>query len=271
MTTLAPFPDSERVVYRRNPLVEVICQLRFPPILKISAESPVAFQEQIRGEYPLLAEKSSDINVPPGIPAEVAEIVRGSLPKRKLVGYDFTSADEKWKVSLTREYLSLTTNEYTRWEDFQQHLAGPLDALKDVYRPAFFTRVGLRYQDLIQKSRLGLPPSTNWSELIKPHLAGVHTVAEIQGAVDEFVAQLLITLPEFRGKVRVNYGIAQKVDTNEDCFLIDSDYYTGERAQYDAVDAILGYFNKQSGRLFRWCIQPKLHEAMDPQPIQTSP
>jgi len=268
-TTLPPFPDSQRVVYGSNPLIEVICQLRFPPILRIAAEPPAAFQEHIRNDYPLLSEKFSEVNVemPPGIPEPIVELVKGSMPRRKLVGYDFVSADEQWKVSLTRDFLSLSTNHYVRWEHFREHLEGPLQALINVYAPVFFTRVGLRYQDLIRRSRLGLPEGTKWSELIKPHIAGVHAVPELEGAVEESLGQLLISLPNFQGKVRVSYGIVQSVESNEKCFLIDSDYYTQERTKNDAVDRILVYFNRQSGRLFRWCIEDRLQEAMEPRPV----
>jgi len=30
-----PFPEVKRVIYEHNPLDKVICQLRFPPILRI--------------------------------------------------------------------------------------------------------------------------------------------------------------------------------------------------------------------------------------------
>lgn len=48
-----PFPESKRVFYVKNPLAEVICQLRFPAILRIGAESPHEFQERIRDHLPL--------------------------------------------------------------------------------------------------------------------------------------------------------------------------------------------------------------------------
>jgi uncharacterized protein (TIGR04255 family) len=48
------FPASQRVKHIRNPLMEVICQVRFPKILRIDAEVPVNFQEEIRSEYPTL-------------------------------------------------------------------------------------------------------------------------------------------------------------------------------------------------------------------------
>ena len=46
------FPPTQRVIYHENPLVEVVCQFRFPTILKIDAEIPVAFQEAVRSTFP---------------------------------------------------------------------------------------------------------------------------------------------------------------------------------------------------------------------------
>jgi len=259
-----PLPDSPRVVYAKNPLVEVICQVRFPPILKIAAEPPAAFQEKIRAEYPLLTEKQPDaIELPPGVPPVVAQVLRSSLPKGKLAGYEFSSADEQWKVTLTRDFLALSTSAYRRWEDFRAHLDGPMKALVEVYAPAFFTRIGLRYQDLVRRSAFNAQ-GTNWRDLIKPHLAGVLAVPEVADAVQEAMGLILIRFPHFDSKVRVNYGIVQTTDANEECFLIDNDFSTEQRTNVNNVDNILGYFNRQSGRLFRWCIQDRLHEAMEP-------
>ena len=46
------FLECERVRYAKPQLLEVICQLRFPTILSISAKEPAEFQELIRNEYP---------------------------------------------------------------------------------------------------------------------------------------------------------------------------------------------------------------------------
>jgi len=210
------------------------------------------------------------MEVPQGVPPVVAELIKRALPKRELIGYEFASGDENWRVTLTRDSIALSTSRYERWERFREHLEGPLQALIAIYAPAFFTRVGLRYQDLIQKSSLGLPATTKWSELIKPHIAGVYGVPELEASVEESSSQVLISLPEFKGKVRVNYGIVQAVEQEEKCFLIDGDYYTEERTKADAVDGILSYFNKQSGRLFRWCIEERLQKAMDPQLVESA-
>jgi len=52
-----PFPDAPRVIYQENPLVEVICQLRFPTILEISASEPALFREQYANSFPYMKGK----------------------------------------------------------------------------------------------------------------------------------------------------------------------------------------------------------------------
>ena len=49
------FAQYERYQYARPPLVEVICQLRFPTILAIGAQEPAAFQEAVRRDFPQYA------------------------------------------------------------------------------------------------------------------------------------------------------------------------------------------------------------------------
>ena len=46
------FSHETRCIYRKNQLAEVVCQLRFPEILKIETAVPADFQEAIRDEYP---------------------------------------------------------------------------------------------------------------------------------------------------------------------------------------------------------------------------
>jgi uncharacterized protein (TIGR04255 family) len=269
----APLPDFPRVVYNRNPIIGVICQLRFPPILRIAAEAPVAFQEQIRSEYPLLEEKFPEpqIELPAGIPSAVQEMFRSSIQRRKLLGYDFIAPDEKWRVTLTQDYLALTSTKYERWEEFWGHLRGPLDSLVKVYAPSFFTRVGLRYQDLIQRSTLGLAAGTRWSELLNPQIAGLLANTPLTDSIESTISQVELKLPVCNTRVRLVYGIAEAAaEPKEECFLIDSDFHTEERTGIGEHEGILRYFNRQSGRLFRWCIQDRLHSAMEPQAVQAS-
>jgi len=268
--TSEPLPDSPRVVYARNPLIEVLCQVRFPSILKIGVEAPAAFQERIRGEYPILIEKPMGlVEMGMGVPPAISQALRNILPNGRDIVYEFASADERWKVTLTKDFLALSTSAYQRWEEFRAHLKSPMEALIAVYSPSFFIRVGLRYQDLIRRSALNIT-GADWSNLIKPQMAGALGVSEVAQAIETSFSQVLIRFPHFNAKVRVNFGIVRTPEVDEDCFLIDSDFNTEERTEIADVDQILSYFNRQSGRLFRWCIEDRLHEAMEPAPVGTA-
>ena len=262
----APLPDSPRVIYRRNPLVGVVCQFRFPPILKIASEVPVTFQERLRSRYPLLAEKYSSINMelPQGIPATIANTIKNVFPQPRAIGYDFISADEKSRITLTRDFLSLSSSNYTRWEDFREHLEEPFNALLDIYKPPFFSRIGLQYQNLIRPSQLELPSTTKWSELLKPHIAGMLGPPDVADFIEQYFTQTLIKFPDSRGQVQINFGFVEIANSREKAFLINNDFYIGGRTGVGDVNRVINYFNRQSGNLFRWCIQERLHTAMEP-------
>jgi uncharacterized protein (TIGR04255 family) len=263
---LLPFPQWHRTLYHRNPLIEVVCQLKFPPVLRIDAELPAAFQEQIRSEFPSMNERSDDgPQLPAGIPPQIANLLRSSFGKQALPpSYDFSSVDGCWTLQLTRDSIALTTTAYRRWEDFKVQFERGLRALLDVYRPSFFTRIGLRYQDLIQRSKLGLDDQP-WSVLLKPHIAGLLSTQGM--SVSESLSIVSIRLPETLGQVRIRHGLAQAAGAKEECYLIDSDFFTEQRTATDDAFQTLDYFNRQSGRLFRWCIEDRLHDAMDPEQI----
>ena len=48
------FPQHPDIPLSAPPLAEVICQVRFPPILRIVREEPSDFQERVRDRFPLL-------------------------------------------------------------------------------------------------------------------------------------------------------------------------------------------------------------------------
>lgn len=260
------FPESPRVIYNRNPLVEVICQLRFPTILQVSAQPPAAFQEAIRHLYPVLEEKTQNplAAFSAQLPNQVLNFLHQGLASPPRI-YEFASADGSWRVSLTQDALALTAFDYKRWEDFKRMFKPAIDALLACYRPAFYSRIGLRYVDLIRRSALGLT-ERSWHELVKPHVLGIlgtDLSARVQMVSGEAVLDL-----EKVGQVRLRHGLRreaqQGLSAPEDCYVIDADFFVEARTETQHVDPSLDALNQQSGRLFRWCIQPLLHDCMDP-------
>jgi uncharacterized protein (TIGR04255 family) len=269
-----PFPESARVLYANRPLVEVIAQVRFPPILRIEADLPADFQDAIRASFPVLVQTagvSATLGMPPElagqVPAEILQqLAAFSLNVQSSTrSFMFKSEDENWSMALSRDSLSLTAAKYEHWEEFRDRLLTGLRALIDLYRPAFFARVGLRYRNVICRSDLGLA-GVPWGDLLAPHIAGELAVEPIAGDVVVAARQLGARLPDVGGQLLLRHGLTPKEGVDEMCFLIDADFYTAERTEVADVEHALGGFHGQAGRLFRWCIQPRLHDALDPRP-----
>lgn len=260
------FPDAERVIYEKNPLEEVICQLRFPPVLKIETEPPAQFQERIRSDYPFYKSKPA-VKLPAGLPAELAALLPKDLPfGTGQTAHEFGSRDERWTLSLTRDFLALTCRSYDRWENFKAHLDQPLEALRELYAPAFFTRIGLRYRNVIRRSVLGLE-QVGWAELLQPWVAGALASPEIAADVEHSAQELVVRLPDGRSHVRAHHGLAVDEGSQEPCYVIDADFFDDQQSEWPHAFERLVFLNRQARLFFRWCITDHLHQAMRPQPL----
>lgn len=257
------FPNSPRVLYGTNPLEQVICQLRFPPILRITSDSAADFQDAIRDRYPLYSEEEGVPELP--LPESLAAALKlgqpGPTPAKR-----FTSPDEHWTVALAQHFVALTTGRYERWEGFRDRLRHAVDALERIYDPAFYTRIGLRYRDVIRRSDLDLP-DVPWSQLLAPNVLS-ELGSQLADAVQEVNHIGLIDLGENAGKVRVRHGLDKDSKTGEEVYCIDADFFTTQRTIRDDVNHRLDHFKTQAACFFRWCITQRLHDAMAPRPIE---
>lgn len=260
-----PFPKVKRVIYKKNPLNRVICQLMFPPILKIDAEIPSEFQDRIREDFPNFAEKA-------GVEFEVPQNVKGKIPPEVLrhfsqffgnKNYAFSSEDGKCQVNLTRTFFAFTSKKYERWEEFKSKFITPLSALIDVYKPSFFQRIGLRYIDIINRSDLGLN-GIAWNELLQPYILGLLSSPSVGERIQNFENKYEINLSDDASKVRLLTKFVIASNNNEKCFMIDSDFNHVNKSDVEGALNKFDYFNKRASRLIQWCITKRLHQAMEP-------
>lgn len=265
-----PIPLSPRVLYTKNPLTQVVCQLRFPTILKIATELPAEFQAQIRAHYPEFATRRDEPvpEIASSLPPQVAALVRQVLSSPVVAPtYDFISEDQAWRVSLSSNFVALTTMSYSRWETFWSQFEPALNALKEVYAPAYYSRVGLRYVDVVRPADLFETIQKPWSELLQPHIAADLSSEDVRDDIEESVKQFVLRLVNHEGWVRVQHGLHMDDQTKRMCYAIDSDFYRDTKTEVTDVFAVLQYFNRQAGNLFRWCILPDLHDAMGPESV----
>ncbi len=257
------FPESQRVIYSNNPLAEVICQLRFPPILEISSEKPSGFQNKIRSKYPLY--ESGDN---PSVPEEISQMIT----QFKLPGiseapiHKFLTENSKSYISLNQGFLALTTREYHRWEDFLVEIKNAQNAHEQEYQPAFYSRIGLRYQDVIDRKEFGLG-NEPWKNLINRNLVGMLGIDNIYTHVQEMWSTSILSIDEVKGGLfKLRHGLGKDKE-NKEVYVIDADFFTTERSQSADVASTLGIFNRLAGNFFRWAITGHLQEALGPTPI----
>jgi len=262
------FEKAERVIYKNNPLIQVICQLRFPRILSINEKAPADFQDSIRKDYPVYAvavEQEQQLTI---------EAAKDPAPKviqgERINNYSFSSADDIWRINLTSTFLSLSTSRYTRWEDFCSHLKKPLDALNAVYSPAFYERIGLRYVDAYCRSALNLDANMPWTELIKPFALGFLS-SEIAVEVKGYSSTSDINLGNgAMARVVASMGFVGNAvfqQNPELSFIVDSDFFYDSKKAISELEVSLDNLHNHANNLIRSIITEKLHEAMEPESI----
>lgn len=262
-----PFPETQRVIYIHNPLVEVVCQLKFPPNLSIETELPSEFQKSIAKAYPLYTERMElQIKLPEQADSQVASVANVPFPTMNRKNHQFLSADEKWKINLARDFIAFSTVAYTRWEEFKDHFLEPFRLFVKIYEPPFFTRIGLRYRDIITRSELGLA-DTPWTELLKPYILGLLSSEDVNKHILDVNHVTEIQLKDGISKVRIISGLVKNVEKNEMCYSIDSDFFILQTIQVEDAVTKLDFFNQRGSRLIQWCITEKLHNAMEPKQL----
>ena len=260
------FTDRERYLYRKRQLVEVICQLRFPTILSISAREPAEFQEAIRGDFPqyqrLQERPQPKLTGAPGN----FRVEEGD----KITNYQFLSADGKWKVNLTNSFVSLATPAYTTWEDFAAKLDLVLSQFIPIYRPAYFERVGLRFINVFSRKELDLE-GVPFRELFQPGYLGLLAEEDVR---EEGFARAgqdieLAISGGCRIKMHAGPGMLQRgnVKDSEIKFILDNDVFMNGKLPVAQCAPALQTVHIQADRIFAGAITDRLHEAMEPEPL----
>src|SRR5262245_8979651 len=83
--------DYERKIYDKNPLLEVILQVRFPTLLRLQTELPSAFQGEVIGEYPHYERQEA---------LEVKVVANNAPPSliQSRVHFFTSSGEKKWRI-----------------------------------------------------------------------------------------------------------------------------------------------------------------------------
>lgn len=253
----------ERVIYEKNQLAEVICQLRFPTILSVGAREPVDFQEAVRQVFPRY-QLRQDLLPPkmvqqPGQPPKMEQ-------QKPVANHQFMTADGNYRINLTQNFISLTCGKYVCWEDFARMMDLPLASFIKIYAPAYFERVGLRYLNTISRRDLGLE-DTPWRDLLEPAYLGLMALEKMPERAFTRCSQDVETAigGGCRMKLHVGPGMVKRgqQQDQEVKLIFDLDVSMGGNIPVNMAAGAMQTVHAQAGEVFRNAITDTLHDAME--------
>ncbi len=255
-----PFGEPvEEIPLSSAPLVAVVAQVRFPPIVSITREEFIGpFQERIRADYPVLRqEREANIVL-------TQEGVSSAGQSNPIWRFLDRPTNPAWKVSLAPSFVALDTSEYESRIDFLRRLHAVIDALAATIAPSTYDRVGIRYVDRVRLDEIEM----NLGALVKPEMLGVVTVNPGEGA--ELVHSVSDTSyrignATFHGRWGWLPSNAQLDPLHGETiaspsWILDLDMYTTQVSRFD-VDQVISIgasFAEHIYRFFRWAVRPDL-------------
>jgi len=257
MTTTVdtPFgPPVEEVPLPGTPLVLVLAQVRFPQIISIETNEAfiASFQEEIRVEYPILEQVEESAIL---IGAE------GPVQRERHRVWRFSQQKDGWQVALSKDFIALTSHEYTDRADFLSRLERLLHALDVTIGPKLCTRLGIRFVDrLTDDSKL-----KSIDQLVKEQIRGAARGTLGDPSVEELhaLSDHLYRLGD-ESALHARWGFVPAgatfdpgVEPSERAsWVLDLDAYSTEPTDWspEALAERSRLFGERIYRYFRWAV-----------------
>lgn len=258
MRPIGNIPFAPRFHLESHRLAQVLCQIRFSPVLRIRQDdSVIAFQEAIRGTYPRYAKQQGMalLVTPEGVQQQAAAASQ----------HRFDDSDGVFTAILSPDFVALETNQYTDVDDFVGRVVALAEAVSEHYAPGEIQRVGLRF---INELRFAAPDArAEMREAITPTLLGAVGSDELVDTVAG--GQQILELAGDDGRMLVRHGLHPQGGTTVDqlilqnqarpelaqpFYLLDIDAYTERSVRYsvDGIEATLRAFNDDIRSFFAW-------------------
>lgn len=217
----------------KSPLILVLAQVRFAPVLLIKEYIP-AIQDELRRQ------KYSDYR------AEQIQQVRftGAEVKAEQTNrWVFASRDRREAVIIAPDFVVCETSNYDVFETFLDKFQPVLALLRETISPDFAGQVGLRYVDLIRPSQ-GKAASDYLCEslrgLSKDRLKATSALQQFIVQAQTGHGELTIRSFDSSGEsilppdlASAHIELSLNVDTNELCRILDIDHISRVQSDFD--------------------------------------
>ncbi len=233
------------------PLVRVVAQVRFPPVLSIEKRDFVApFQEAVRERYPVLrVEQTRGILLGPEGPAAMAPSVI----------WRFNDLDDKWRVALATDFAAIETTAYESRSDLLNRFGAVVQALGAHIGPGVVDRLGVRYIDRIKGDAV-----RDIGKLVRPEVHGVAGTSAGSHA-SHALSEVLFELPDQTSQMRARWGLLPPGSTvdpsaiepiDESSWILDLDAFSSGPRSFEpsAILSEARTYAERSYCFFRWVV-----------------
>lgn len=260
---IANLPAAPRFTLERHQLAQVICQVRFSPVLRLNQQEEVApFQEEVRARYPgFVLEPAVALMI---TPQGVVQQDSGSK------NYRFADVEAGVVLVLGVDFVAIETRDYVAIEDVIERIRDAVSLVQRFYSPAQRTRLGLRFTNELRFEAADV--QTQVREALNPQLLGPLGDPDLAAAVE--TTQSVIHLRTEAGNMlQVIHGLNPQGGTTvlpmpgttparvpqEPFYLLDFDAYASDPVALsaDAVAEQAMVFNDQIRTLFAWSTTPE--------------
>lgn len=223
--------------FKRNFLKQAVCELRFPTLMELGEQRPPSsFVKALRKDYPHL-ELNNEVTLGLGT---------GNAGSSNI--HIFRSAKLNWSVSLKQNALSIETTAYSGFDNLRERVLQVVDAAEKIIDSDFFTRIGLRYINVVKS---GDEDVAKW---INPFLIAPIT-SESFGGINEFGGRMQLLAED--GGCLLQHGI-QFSNSMPDTppkpdYLIDIDTYRSEVSLSNTA-ASIDIMHRQAFDIFDWAL-----------------
>lgn len=133
--------------YRKPPIQEAVCEIRFAPAGEWNVIYPLSIYERVRNEYSSKPRQQKLVNVVAG----QTNVNVAGLELNEITRLQFLSEDGRRIMSIAPDLLSVSVmRPYPGWEEYQPAIHRALAAYAAVVNPVGVRRLAVRYINQIE-------------------------------------------------------------------------------------------------------------------------
>jgi uncharacterized protein (TIGR04255 family) len=249
--------NIDDICYKKTFLKEVIARIDFlSPIMPIQKELPKAIGQAASKLFPIPEPQTA-------IDQKVLVNEKGIKTEQstEYKHWQFFGKDREKFIKITKNFISISHNNYHSYEAFTSEFYSVVDALLDKYKDTQISRIGLRY---VNKIELQERNPLDWEDYININLLSPLSHFGNSYSLSKAMQDIELNFDDYLVKFR--YGmfnpdfpspILKKV------FVIDIDAYSNHATDINELKTTFDKFHSSIQQLFETNIKEELRRKMN--------